>query len=129
MVRDTSNADADSNSPHKNPYFVDRKARSASVQITKPSPWQWVYLVAATLAPFAITACYIVVTRELIVVGTTWDFVGLGGSLATGIYCLWQLPISQTACVLSTMIYIPVMGASLVFFSLGFIGQRYNLWI
>ena len=95
----------------------------------KPSGWRWLYFGGAAQLPFAISACFIVLTREWIIVDTIWDFRGFAVSLAAGVCCLWQLPIGRSACLMLTLIYLPVTGTFLFVFYLEFIGQRYNLWL
>ena len=114
-----------------NPYLVELVDNSVlpTGPITKLSPWRWFALVGAACGPFVLSACFIVITREWVVVDTTWDLVGFAVSLAVGVCCLWALPIRRSLRVLLTLIYVPVLGPTLLDFFLLFIGRRYNLWL
>jgi len=130
--RDPTELSGKADSSGVNPYLVELVDNSMlpTGPITKLSRWRWLALVGAACGPFFLSACFIVITREWVVVDdTTWDFVGFAVGLAVGVCCLWALPISRLLHVLLTLIYIPVLGLTLFDFILLFIGQRYNLWL
>jgi len=70
-------------------------------------------------------ALFIIATREWIIVDTLWDYLGGGMSLAAGLLCVWQLPVSRLARALFLFLYIPVFGFLLIGFSLALVIQRY----
>ena len=79
--------------------------------------------------PFVLMAVFIIATREWIIIDTVWDYLGGGASIATGLVCVWQLPISRLSRALISFLYVPVAAYFLIGFSLSFVMQRYNVWL
>ena len=99
------------------------------ILLPAPSPYRWLFAIGALFLPFAAMAMFLIATREWIVVDTLWDYLGGGLSVGTGLLCVWQLPVPRLSRVLILLLYIPVVSFLLVGFSLGFVMQRYNVWL
>ncbi len=99
------------------------------IALMQRSSLRWFFLIGVLFMPFVVAACFIVVTREWIIVNTWWDYLGWAGSIAVGLFCVWQLPINRLSRALITVIYTPIVGLFLVDFFLEFIGHRYGRWL
>src|SRR5262245_8298422 len=107
----------------------DCKSSLPCITLTQGSSLRWFFIIGVLFMPFLVAACFIVITREWILVDTGWDYLGWGGSIAAGLFCVWQLPINRLSRALITVIYTPIVGSLLVDFFLGFIGRRYGRWL
>ena len=102
---------------------------ASSASVLPPSPFRWLFGIGALFSPFVVMALFIIATREWIIVDTLWDFLGWALSVATGLFCVWWLPIPRISRALISVIYTPILGYLLIGFSLGFVMQRYNVWL
>ena len=113
--------------PNFNAENCEPLAPSASVP--PPSPFRWLFGIGALFSPFVVMALFIIATREWIIVDTQWDYLGGALSVATGLFCVWRLPIPRLSRALISVIYTPILGYLLIGFSLGFVMRRYNVWL
>jgi hypothetical protein len=95
----------------------------------RPSKWRWLYLVAALVVPFVVEASYIVITRERVPAPDWADWIGWGAALASGLSCVWRLPLPSLPRAFLTCLYCPVMGLLLEGFAFWFVGARYGLYL
>jgi hypothetical protein len=110
-------------------YAIQAVLGRGGMGFCKPSPFWWLFLPGSLVLPFVAEASYVIVTREWIIISTLWDYLGWADSLAVGLACLWQLPISRQSRAAWTFVYVPVVGFLLVDFLSGFIGMRYGAWL
>jgi hypothetical protein len=109
-----------SNQQARSPKASDVESAVPSIALQSRSPFRWAFLLGALMLPFLIMACWIIATREWIVVDTIWDWLGIGISLVTGLSCVWQLPVSRLTRFVLALVYAPFMACLVVAFALDF---------
>jgi hypothetical protein len=101
----------------------------SAISLPASSPFRWLFGIGALFLPFVVMSLFIIATREWIIVDTLWDYLGGGLSVVSGLLCVWQLPVPRLSRAIISLAYIPVVGCLLIGFSLGFVMQRYNVWL
>nr|CAA9248140.1 hypothetical protein AVDCRST_MAG63-1791 [uncultured Armatimonadetes bacterium] len=87
-------------------------------------------MLGAVVAPFLTISAYLYFSRW----PTRWftatsDYIGLGLSVAAGMAFLLRLPVLVRWRALAAVVYLPTIGAALVFYSLMFVGAVFNDWL
>ncbi len=101
-----------------------------SISLPPVRPIRWLFGFGALFLPFVVMTVFIIATREWIIIDDTlWDYLGGSLSIAAGLVCVWQLPVPRLSRALISLVYVPVVGYFLVGFSIGFVMQRYNVWL
>ena len=101
---------------------------AACISLPHANPFRWLFGGGALFLPFVGMATFIIVTREWIILDTLWDYLGIGLSVASGLLCVWQLPLPRLPCAVISIIYIPVVGLMQFGFTFEFVGWRYG-WL
>jgi hypothetical protein len=97
-----------------------------SIASSQGNGFRWFFVLGAFCLPYTVMGLFIIATREWIIVDTLWDYFGGGLAVAAGLICVWQLPITCLLRALISIIYIPIIGFSLMLFSLVFVMERYG---
>jgi len=85
------------------------------------------FSIAALVVPFLVVAVVVAISRMLPLrhEGSV-AFIALPLSIAAGVYCLWQLPLSRTWHAIGTMAYVAAGIFALSFFSLNLVCHFYG---
>jgi hypothetical protein len=100
-----------------------------SIALSCRSNLRWLFLLGALFLPFAVATCFIIVTRELIIVDTTWDYLGWGLSVVPGLCCVWQVPTARLSRFVMSLVYVPIVSWFLLNFAFWFTGFKYGQWM